>query len=67
MNEHEEALFEQQYNDLRLLVMAALAFNMGFRAKDERTPASVRAIDEACRRLGFLCGFNIKELDVSDM
>jgi hypothetical protein len=59
LGEYEEAFMLQQYEDLRLIVLAALAYNMGFRANEPRTPDSVRHLDEACIRVGLMCGFNI--------
>ena len=65
LGEHEEALFLQQYEDLRLVVMAALAYTMGFTPQLPRTD-SKRKLDEACTRLGFLCGFNIRPISSAD-
>lgn len=48
-------------NDLRLVVMAAMAFNMGIAPKPDRSPDAVDALTDACVHVGLFCGLEIDE------
>ena len=47
-------------DDLRLVVMAAVAFNEGLMPRDDRALEDIERITLACQRLGNLCNLEVK-------
>lgn len=62
-----DVMDEQTYNDLRLVVMSAVGFNMGFGARPDRDPKGTADIWEACERIGAMCGLTVNSLGWVDI